>query len=366
MLKTTVLICIDGFDPEYLEACQAPNIRELSKKGFLKYGHSMMPSVTNVNNVSLVTAKYPETHGINSNYWLNRETGEETYMESGEHVLVETMFQRASGLGMTSVLVTSKDKLRTLLGNGATVVSSSERPLSEVVAAMGEPPQIYSLEVNGWAIRAATYIMSNHPADLVYISTTDYAMHTYPPDDPHSQKHMTILDDAIGELVVAHPDITLLITADHGMSSKTRMVDLKGRLGEYGIRANPVPIIKDRYVVHHSNLGGCMFVYLEEGDLHEAVKILSEIPGVHEALPRGEAASRFKLHYERLGDIVVNGDKDVVFGDPSEVELPQGLRSHASIHERRVPLIGYNGDFESFSFGENRDLGRYIWERVLV
>ncbi|MFQ5873214.1 MAG: alkaline phosphatase family protein [Dehalococcoidia bacterium] len=366
MPKITVVICIDGLDPEYLEACQAPNIRELGKRGFLKVGSSMMPSVTNVNNVSLVTAAYPESHGINSNYWLDRETGKETYMESGKYVLAETLFQRAARQGKSSVLITSKDKLRTLIGDGASIAFSSEKPTRDVVEAIGEPPQIYSLEVNGWVIEAASYILSEGPVDVVYIATTDYAMHTYPPDAPRSQEHVSILDNAIGELVDVHPGITLLITADHGMSSKSRMVDLKAELARYGIKAKAVPIIKDRYVVHHSNLGGCMFVYLGQGDPREALKILRETSGVQDALTREEAAAKFKLHYGRLGDFMVNGEKDVVFGDPMEIDIPPGLRSHASIHERRVPLMGFNGDFDSFSFQENRDMGRYVFERILA
>ena len=63
---TTVVICIDGFDPEYLEACEIPNLQEIARKGFLKIGKSMMPSVTNVNNVSIVTSCYPQVHGISS------------------------------------------------------------------------------------------------------------------------------------------------------------------------------------------------------------------------------------------------------------------------------------------------------------
>ena len=365
MPKTTVVLCIDGFDPEYLQACEVPNIRALGDKGFLKIGRCMMPTVTNVNNVSLVTASYPEVHGINSNYWWIRETGAGRYMESGEFILAETMFQRAKKQGKTSLLVTSKDKLRTLLSDGTTIAVSSEDPPGWVVQGVGQPPPVYSLEVNGWVVRAATYVMSRHPLDVVYITTTDYAMHLYPPDDPHAQQHMWILDSAIGELVEAHPDVTLLLTADHGMSSKTRMVDLKASLAKYGIKATPVPIIKDRYTVHHSNLGGCMFLYLDQGDLKEALKITRETPGVEEALPREEAAARFKLYYDRLGDIVVTGEKDVVFGDPSEVDLPPGLRSHASTYEQQVPLLGYNGDFEGFSFEENRDVGRYVFERVL-
>ena len=82
-------------------------------------------------------------------------------------------------------------------------------------------------------------------------------------------------------------------------------------------------------------------------------------------MSRDEAASRLRLHYERIGDIVVTGAKDVVFGDPSEVSMPPGLRSHGSEHERSIPLVGYNGDFEGFVFEENRDLGRYVFERVL-
>ena len=62
---------------------------------------------------------------------------------------------------------------------------------------------------------------------------------------------------------------------------------------------------------------------------------------------------------------VVTGEEDVVFGDPSEVEMPAGLRSHGSTHECNIPIIGYNGNFEGFAFEENRDLGRYIFERVL-
>ena len=370
MGKPTVVICIDGFDPEYLEACNTPNLDHLAQKGFCNIGHCMMPSVTNVNNVSLLTAAYPESHGICSNYWLVRDTKEEVYAESAEYIQTETIFQRSRHQGKNSILVTSKDKLRTLLADGAGITVSSEQAPDWVVQAVGPPPPIYSLEVNGWVIKAANHIMTQQPADLVYMTTTDYAMHTYPPDAPESQSHMSILDEAIGELVTKHPDAALLVTADHGMSNKTRMVDLRSALDSYGIRSNPVPIIKDRYVVHHSNLGGCIYVYLDSidakhRDLGEAVKILNDIPGVLEALTREEAAAKFRLSYDRIGDIVVTGEEDVVFGDPSEVQMPVGLRSHGSTHERNIPIIGYNGDFDGFAFEENRDLGRYIFERVL-
>ena len=291
MAGTTVVICVDGLDPEYLDACETPNLTRLGGMGFLKTGQCMMPSVTNVNNVSLVTAAYPDTHGISSNYRLVRETGEEIYMESGEYVLAETMFQRLERHGGKSALVTSKDKLRTLLADGATIAVSSEQAPEWVVREVGAPPPIYSLEVNGWVVEAASFIMSRcEDLDVVYISTTDYAMHTYAPEEPESQRHLSILDEAVGELVESYPDVTLLLTADHGMSRKRRMVDLESALERYGMRAVAVPIIKDRYTVHHSNLGGCSYVYVDPGSgdrrgpktgdaLVEALKVLGETPG---------------------------------------------------------------------------------------
>ena len=60
------------------------------------------------------------------------------------------------------------------------------------------------------------------------------------------------------------------------------------------------------------------------------------------------------------------GEKDVVFGNPEEVEMPDNLRSHGSLHETTVPIIGHNGDFDGFTFQENRDVGRYVFERVLI
>ena len=364
---TTVLICVDGLDPEYLAACETPRLDELGRRGLSTVGRCMMPSVTNVNNVSVVTGLYPESHGISSNYRLVRETGEEIYMESGEYILSPTLFQKAASLGMRSALVTAKDKLRTLLSDGATVAVSSEQPPRSVIDAVGPPPEIYSLEVNGWVIRAASHLMDEDEGlDVVYAATTDYAMHTYAPNEPESQRHMTILDDAIGHLAETHPAATVLVTADHGMSQKTRMVDLGAELARRGIGGHPVPIIKDRYTVHHSNLGGCIFIYLDRPEMRgEAVEVLREAPGVEQVLTKEEAASLFRLHADRIGDLVVTADAATVFGNPSEVTMPRRLRSHGSAHERRVPIIGCNGDFDGFTFAENRDVGRYVHERVL-
>ena len=59
------------------------------------------------------------------------------------------------------------------------------------------------------------------------------------------------------------------------------------------------------------------------------------------------------------------GGHDVVFGDPSEVTLPQNLRSHGSAHELDIPVIAYGQGLEITNFRENRSLGRYVIDHVL-
>ena len=50
----------------------------------------------------------------------------------------------------------------------------------------------------------------------------------------------------------------------------------------------------------------------------------------------------------RIGDIMALGAADVVFGDPAEVTIPSGLRSHGSLYEVMVPVIVCGGDFGGF------------------
>ncbi len=370
MNNPTIVVLIDGLDPEYLDACEAPNLSAMARSGFRVDGRGMTPSVTNVNNVSLVTGSYPEQHGITSNYLLDRERGEEFYMESSEFLRAETMFQRATACGMRSLLVTAKDKLRRLLSDGATVSISSEDPPGWVVSGVGEPPPIYSLEVNRWVLEAGRYAMSREPFDLVYLTTTDYAMHTYGPGHPESARHVTLLDEGLGAVREQVPGARMLVTADHGMSDKTRMLHLPGELARYGISARAVPVIKDRYVVHHSNLGGSIYVHLENSvDLNAAVDALQHLDGVEEAVPGEQAAARFHLMPERVGDIFVLADPSTVFGDPSEVAMPPNLRSHGSAHETTVPIIGcgpgLDGGGAAARFRQNLDVGRYVFEDVL-
>ncbi|SFI44551.1 phosphonoacetate hydrolase, partial [Collimonas sp. OK307] len=78
-------------------------------------------------------------------------------------------------------------------------------------------------------------------------------------------------------------------------------------------------------------------------DLASVSRQISAIPGVEVVLTRAEAAARFELPEDRIGDLVIVSERLSVIGtsasrhDLSELKLP--LRSHGGISEQKVPLM---------------------------
>jgi phosphonoacetate hydrolase len=69
--------------------------------------------------------------------------------------------------------------------------------------------------------------------------------------------------------------------------------------------------------------------------------VIEKLEGVERVLTRDEAAKAFDLMPERIGDLVVTGDHQTVFGalDHESEMLAATYRSHGSRYEIGVPLI---------------------------
>jgi phosphonoacetate hydrolase len=150
----------------------------------------------------------------------------------------------------------------------------------------------------------------------------------------------------------------IALTADHGMNAKVAMdgtpdvIYLQdwfdawlGTTDAHIVsKARVILPITDPYVVHHGALGSFATVYLPNGvDLPEACARLQAVRGIEVVLTREQAAERFELPADRIGDLVVVSERFTVIGtsaarhDLSALEVP--LRSHGGISEQRVPLI---------------------------
>src|SRR5262252_7869660 len=137
--RPTVVICIDGCDPEYIERGIPegvfPTIGSFCRDGFLGTADAVMPTFTNPNNVSIVTGAPPSVHGIAGNYYLDRETGREIMMTDPGLMRSETILALMADAGVRTAAITAKDKLCKLLGrNLVGICFSSECAPREVEA----------------------------------------------------------------------------------------------------------------------------------------------------------------------------------------------------------------------------------------
>ena len=66
--RKILIVLVDGFGPEYVYKSDMPNLKRLSREGAFKIGLDVIPSVTNVNNTSLVTGSFPKDHGVTTNF----------------------------------------------------------------------------------------------------------------------------------------------------------------------------------------------------------------------------------------------------------------------------------------------------------
>ncbi len=365
MTRPVVVVCVDGCEPDYvtqaIEAGAAPFLRDMCARGASLLGDCVVPSFTNPNNLSIVTGAPPSVHGICGNFFYDRERDEEVMMNDARYLRAGTILAAFSQAGAKVAVVTAKDKLRALLGSGMTgicfsaekadVASMADNGIERVLDFVGKPlPSVYSADLSEFVFAAGVALMERDRPDLMYLSTTDYVQHKHAPGTPEANAFYAMMSSYLARLDAQGAIVAL--TADHGMSAKT---DAAGKpqivfLQQWfdaeagaGVARVILPIT-DPYVVHHGALGSFATCYLPDTVNTDALRAkLARVPGIEAVLTRSEAARRFELPPDRLGDIVVLAEKLSVLGttaarhDLSALTVP--LRSHGGVSEQKIPLI---------------------------
>ncbi len=363
--QPSVVVCVDGCEPAYVDDAiatgAAPALRRFREHGTYRLSRTIVPSFTNPNNLSIVTGVTPAVHGISGNYFWDAAAGQEVMMNDPRFLRCPTLLAELSRAGARAVVITAKDKLRRLLGHEmqgicfssekAAEVTKPEHGIERVTDLVAMPvPDVYSAELSEYVLAAGLELLRRERPDVMYLSLTDYIQHKHPPGDPVARRFYTMLDryfDAIDR-----EGAVLGITGDHGMNAKvksdgtpnvvylTPLLDAVVGAGRFRI----ILPITDPYVVHHGALGSFATIHLERpADVASVMERLRDTPGVMGVWDRAEGCARFELPPDRVGDVILVGDRHTTLGKSPDAHdlslLTEPLRSHGGPTEETVPFI---------------------------
>ncbi|MBY8975417.1 phosphonoacetate hydrolase [Rhodobacteraceae bacterium NNCM2] len=365
-----IAICLDGCEPAYLDAAIAdglmPTLKRMRETGTDRLAHSVIPSFTNPNNLSIATGRPPSVHGICGNYLYEPETGEEVMMNDVRFLRAPTLFKQFYDSGARVAIVTAKDKLRALLGAGLRFDEdrakcfSAEKSDTTTQAEHGQEtasawlgmaqPEVYSAALSEFVFAAGVKLLREWQPDVMYLTTTDYVQHKYAPEDAEAKAFYEMFDRYLAELDAM--GAAIVVTADHGMKPKhladgsPAVVYVQDLLDEWlgAGAARLILPITDPYVVHHGALGSFATAYLPEGaDEADIIARLKATDGITHVLTRAEAVAAFDLPGDRIGDLVLVSGENVCIGTSEDrhdlAALNEPLRSHGGLTEQEVPFI---------------------------
>jgi phosphonoacetate hydrolase len=369
-LRPVVVVCIDGGDPAYLRQFlddgAIPNIAKFMQQGFSTIADGTMPSFTCPNNMSIITGTPASKHGISGNFYLDTATGKPVVMTGPELLRGDTIISKFAAAGARVVSITAKDKLRRQLGKNLDVsqghVSFSsefahkctlaENGIENVLDFVGmAQPDMYSMELSLLVLEAGVRLLEKDRPDLLYLSLTDWVQHKYAPNESEARRFYRELDARFGRL--AAQDITLALTADHGMNDKSTadgkpnviwlqdILDAKFGKGD----AKVICPITDAFVAHHGALGGFVRVWCRgKATPKQILEVIRNIEGVDSAMDKETVCATFDMPADREGDVAVIARADVCIGGSAVDHDLKGLeghrlRTHGGTSEAKVPFI---------------------------
>lgn len=365
-----IAICLDGCEPAYLDAAidagLMPTLKRIREQGTERFAHSVIPSFTNPNNMSIATGRPPAVHGICGNFLYDPDTGEEVMMNDPKFLRAPTIFSAFYNNGQRVAIVTAKDKLRALLADGMSfddnraICFSSERADQTTVAEHGvdnaakwldmNVPEVYSAALSEFVFAAGIKLLNEFKPDVMYLTTTDYIQHKHAPGDAEANSFYANFDKYLTELDAT--GAAIVITADHGMKPKhhadgsPNVIYVQDLLDDWlgKDKARLILPITDPYVVHHGALGSFGTAYLpKDAQQHQIIEKLLALDGIDVVLDKAQACKQYDLPPDRIGDIVIISGENVTVGtsehrhDLAALDVP--LRSHGGLTEQVVPFI---------------------------
>ncbi len=374
-MKKLLILVIEGCSLEYISLENTPNIYRIAKDGFCKCVKAAVPTIYNVNHTTILSGKFPCEHKVIGNSVCLAGTQTSELQDSTDYGNIETIMDFMRKKGASTALLTVRSEVLENLGRNVDFGISAENPKDILIRYldMPEPPPVDSLFAATWILDACYRLIKKNSFDAVYCATNDAMMKQHAPDSKAALRQMKKIDEWLGRIYDLDHEREIYITGGYGMSSKPHLVNLQNILNKKGFHVfchspflgdTTEPNQKKASEQNAKNQIGMRFLYLkDESQKEELEHFLESAPYVDMISPREEAAKRFNMPEELIGDYLVFAAEGYVFADfdGEELEL-ENARSNGSLLERAIPLIAVNAAEVPEKYRYSRDIVKIIME----
>jgi predicted AlkP superfamily pyrophosphatase or phosphodiesterase len=376
----------------------APRLERVAQAGWIRSLEEVTPAVTCSAQVSILSGKLPQQHGIVGNGWLFRDTGEVRFWQQAS-TLIETetiaeaarRFAKKGGFSFRAaklfwwfnqgsaaeISVTPKphygadgNKVFGITGTPDGLCDSLERSLGPFPFHTFWGPKA-GLACSEWIAGCAATIVKEHRSELtlVYLPHLDYDPQRFGPSGCDMARLVRELDLACAIILDAAKAMgaRVWIVSEYGHSDVVHPVLLNRALREAGLlRVRPGPFgemldtfgslafaVCDHQVAH---------VYVDRNDEQSTARareLIAALPGVARVYSGGERAE-IGLDHPRAGELVVLSRKDSWFAYPYWLDDRRAPDFARTVDIHRKP--GYDPCELFFDPARVWPAGRALWQ----
>ena len=364
MLSKRVLVLnVAGLAPHHLDA--APNLRALARRGAFAPMRPSFPAVTCTVQATLTTGRPPREHGIVGNGWCDRTTWQVAFWEQPASLVqaprVWDLLKVANPQATTAVLFWQQSMYanadivltpRPLHLEGKMVQWCYSKPVGyyeELARDIGPfKLQTYwgpvtSIGSSRWIASATIETLRRHrpTLTLVYLPHLDYAAQKFGPDSSQSQQGLTEVDSLIGEITsAADVNTAIIICSEYSLQPVNgalfpNLALRRAGLFRYreigGYEYPDFEMSRAFAVVDHQ----VAHIYVKDGFIAEARKVLENLPAVQALLDRDEQ-KKLQIDHQRSGELVALSAHDKWFAYYwwEDVAKAPPFSTHVDIHRK--------------------------------
>lgn len=360
--ENVVILVLDGMSGAYLSKLGAnSNLAKIARSGAIcSEARCVYPSHTLTNHTTMMTGVSSGVHGIIGNVRLAEDGVATIKSKEPEMIKTETIFELAKAQGLKTAVVSGKNNLVTLFSKDCDVGTSNVRPLDYLPqtvnlddAETNEEYYKMNLELADWVFESLYTVLEkeNPNLTLVNVQSPDYIGHRFGPESDELKTCLKRVDKALGKLYDKMKksgmleNTTLLIVADHGMTSSDKAINL-----------NILTMMQFPDAVAAID-GRTGYIWLNGTNEADVVSYFADMEGVAAVFSsRSDIASGLGVNSEDGPDLILETEAGYVFLPQPMIDEYHGQHGSANDSDMFIPMIMVGGGIPAGAGVEATDL----------